>query len=168
MIFAPLNLVSLDMHDASDKTLYMLREHAPFQLEELRLVVSKLTFSAAAAFLREMHVVTTLKLVASIALTDELMEFLTYDARVPVLPALKSLDLSDRQDSEVFPRAHGATDGRIALDKRQVRTSPSAGEHNGVLATLQSGKCLRFVRSHSTRSGDCPCFPALHSPRGIG
>ncbi|KAJ7857403.1 hypothetical protein B0H13DRAFT_1902267 [Mycena leptocephala] len=99
-IFAPLilpNLVSLDMRDASDETLRMLREHAPFQLQELRLVFSKLTFSATAAFLHEMHTMTTLKLVASIALTDELMEFLTYDARVPVLPALKNLDLSDRQ-----------------------------------------------------------------------
>jgi hypothetical protein len=75
----------------------MLREHAPFQLQELRLVFSKLTFSATAAFLHEMHTMTTLKLVASIALKDELMEFLTYDARVPVLPALKNLDLSDRQ-----------------------------------------------------------------------
>jgi hypothetical protein len=99
-IFAPLilpNLVSLDMRDVSDKTLRMLREHAPFQLQELRLVFSKLSFSGTAAFLRPMHAMTTLTLVASLALTDELMEFLTYDARVPVLPALKSLDLSDRQ-----------------------------------------------------------------------
>ncbi|KAJ6586024.1 hypothetical protein B0H19DRAFT_429387 [Mycena capillaripes] len=99
-IFAPLilpNLISLDMRDVSDETLRILREHAPFKLEELHLVFSKLSFPATAVFLRDMHAMTTLKLTASIALTDELMEFLTYDARAPVLPALKILALDDRQ-----------------------------------------------------------------------
>jgi hypothetical protein len=97
-IFAPLilpNLTSLELQDASDDSLRLLRERAPFELQELKLFFTQLTFAATAKFLRGMQSMTILELRLSIALTDELMVFLTYDARAPILPALKDLTLSD-------------------------------------------------------------------------
>ncbi|KAJ7780474.1 hypothetical protein B0H14DRAFT_3507492 [Mycena olivaceomarginata] len=67
------------------------------KLEELLFVFTKLTVLATATFLRQMHTLTHLEIRLSIALTDELMQFLTYDAQAPVLPVLKNLILFDRR-----------------------------------------------------------------------
>ncbi|KAJ7237561.1 hypothetical protein B0H12DRAFT_1075549 [Mycena haematopus] len=99
-IFASLvlpSLTSLQLRDASEETLCLLRERAPFELDKLDVTFTRLSFSATAPFLRNMHTLTVLELKLSIALTDELMEFLTYDARTTVLPALKDLALFDRR-----------------------------------------------------------------------
>ncbi|KAJ6557734.1 hypothetical protein B0H19DRAFT_120070 [Mycena capillaripes] len=99
-ILAPLilpNLIVLDLRDASDESLRLLRERASFKLEELKLVFTQLAFPAISAFLRDTHTLTTLELRLSIALTDEFMKLLTYDVRMPVLPALKSLTLFERK-----------------------------------------------------------------------
>jgi hypothetical protein len=99
-IFAPLilpSLTALDLREASDESLRLLRARAPFKLESLDLVFTRLSFPATAAFLRDTPTLTRLELRLSIALTDELMEFLTYEARAPVLHALEELTLFDRR-----------------------------------------------------------------------
>jgi hypothetical protein len=134
-IFAPLilsNLTSLDLRDASDASLRLLRERAPFNLEKLDLVFTRLTFSATAAFIREMHALTSLDLRLSIALTDELMEFLTFDAHRPVLPALTDLFLFDHRkyfDERIMLRMvesrwQGAGPCAPPLRKLSISTKP--------------------------------------------
>ncbi|KAJ7115461.1 hypothetical protein C8R44DRAFT_224034 [Mycena epipterygia] len=99
-IFSPLilpELTHLEMREGTDCTLLCLRQYSSFALQKLDLTFFQLSFPAISKFLRDTPSITTLRLYFSVALTDALMEFLTYDAQKPILPRLVDLDLFDRE-----------------------------------------------------------------------
>ncbi|KAJ7642851.1 hypothetical protein B0H17DRAFT_1148747 [Mycena rosella] len=98
-IFIPLilpNLKSLDMREGSGRSLLVLQEHSSFALQELTLTFFELSFPVLSKVARATPSITTLELRLSTALTEQLMEFLTFDDRKPILPHLKNLTLFDR------------------------------------------------------------------------
>ncbi|KAJ7612034.1 hypothetical protein DFH06DRAFT_1371655 [Mycena polygramma] len=99
-IFTPLSLPQLrvlELRQGTEPTLFILLRHSSFQLDALQLMFFQMSFAAVSKFLHAMPSLTSLDLSLSVALSDALMELLTYDNRNPRLPRLEKLKLFDRQ-----------------------------------------------------------------------
>ncbi|KAJ7652229.1 hypothetical protein B0H17DRAFT_1338606 [Mycena rosella] len=95
-IFGPLvlpSLTSLEMRDGIEDSVFLLGSHSSFALQKLTLVFFALSFTRFSVFLRNMPSLTSFELRMSITITDELLAFLKYDSRNPVLPQLARLVL---------------------------------------------------------------------------
>ncbi|KAJ7484538.1 hypothetical protein FB451DRAFT_1232812 [Mycena latifolia] len=93
-IFSPLilpGLRSLDLRNGVEDTVFLLHTHSSFALHSLILTFFGISFTHFSTFLRKMPSLTTLELYQSLTITDALLEFLTFDARRPVLPRLERL-----------------------------------------------------------------------------
>ncbi|KAJ7078103.1 hypothetical protein C8R43DRAFT_1245307 [Mycena crocata] len=97
-IFRPLilpRLITLNMREGEEDTVFSLHTRSAFALQDLTLTFFCLSFPRFSLFLRDMPSLTSLWLSVSIVITDELLEFLVYDPRNPVLPRLAQLTLFD-------------------------------------------------------------------------
>ncbi|KAJ7184965.1 hypothetical protein C8R46DRAFT_1343932, partial [Mycena filopes] len=106
-IFEPLvlpRLVDLRLREGCGTALFRLAERSKCALTSLYVMSVHLNLQALCALLRGMPTLVNLQLRMSISISNELLEFLTYDAAAasPILPNLENLGLADHAPVMAF------------------------------------------------------------------
>ncbi|KAJ7149560.1 hypothetical protein C8R46DRAFT_1309389 [Mycena filopes] len=90
-------LTSLELREGCGASFLKLYDHSKFALHSLCLVFHHISLPSFSAFLRGMPSLTSLELRMCLSISNELLDFLTYNnAREGVLPQLERLVLCDR------------------------------------------------------------------------
>ncbi|KAJ7719300.1 hypothetical protein B0H16DRAFT_1607057 [Mycena metata] len=161
-IFEPMvvpRLRKVTLRGACGVALRQLHHHSKFTtLESLVLDYVHLELTTFSQFLRSMPSLVTLELRGSLAVSDKLLEFLTFDAKKPVLPRLEALVLCDETQLFSAKTMLSMVESRwrlTPLTKLQIAASVQRDDVRGERQRIGRERVIKFVEEGLDLSYEC-------------